>query len=82
LSLAVEESEIRLKEIEMKLQQAHAKKRTYEHMFDRMKQDELKYKINSNDVERKLRLGNKKLKRNIENMINSKREDKETRHAL
>ena len=28
--------------------QAHAKKKTYEHMYDRMKRDELKYKINSN----------------------------------
>jgi hypothetical protein len=51
-------------------------------MYDRMKKDELKYKINSNAVERQLKMGHKKLERNIENMIISKREDRETRHAL
>lgn len=80
--MAVAESEAKLKEIETRLLQAHAKKKTYEHMFDRMKRDELKYKINSNAVERQLKIGNKRLQRNIENMIISKREDKETRHAL
>ena len=82
LTAAVAESECNLKDIETKLLQAHAKKKTYEHMYDRMKKDELKYKINSNAVERQLKVGNKRLQRNIENMIISKREDKETRHAL
>lgn len=78
----VEKSRNALKDIEIRLEQAHAKKRTYEHILDRMKKDELKHKINSNSVERDLRLGKKKLSRNIENLIISKREDKETRHAL
>lgn len=47
-----------------------------------MKRDELKYQVNSSEVENELRLGNQRLQRNIENMIVSKREDKETRHAL
>ena len=71
-----------LEDIELRLEQAHSKKRTYEHMLDRMKKDELKHKINSNSVERELRMGTKRLTRNIENLIISKREDKETRHAL
>lgn len=82
LTTAVEQSELRLKDIEIKLLEAHAKKKTYEHMYDRMKKDELKYKINSNSVEGELRVGNKKLERNIESMIVTKREEKQTRHAL
>lgn len=78
----VESSKNGLRDIEIRLEQAHARKRTYEHILDRMKKDELKHKINSNSVERQLRLGKKRLSRNIENLIISKREDRETRHAL
>lgn len=72
LGTQVEDSKNALKEIEIRLEQAHAKKRTYEHILDRMKKDELKHKINSNSVEGQLRLGRKKLSRNIENLIISK----------
>ena len=78
----VQESEQRLKDIETKLLEAHATRKTYEHIYDRMKRDELKYQVNSSEVENELRLGNQRLQRNIENMIISKREDKETKHAL
>jgi len=82
LTTKVKGSEMALTDIEIRLEQAHARKKTYEHMLDRMKKDELKYKINSNSVERQLKLGDKRLTRNVENLITSKREDKETKHAL
>jgi len=82
LNAKLSQTEQNLEEVETKLAEAYATKKSYEHMLDRMKKDELIYQKNSSNVERNLRMGKVRLNRNVENLIKSKREDEETKHAL
>ena len=71
-----------LEEIEQKLAEAMATKKSYEYMLKRMKKDELIHQKNSFNVEKSLKLGKVRLSRNKEALIHSRREDQETKNAL
>ena len=64
-----------LDDIEQRLAEAMATKKSYEYMLKRMKKDELIHQKNSFNVEKSLKLGKVRLSRNKEALIHTRRED-------
>lgn len=71
-----------LKEVQLKLQEVTATKRTYEFMLDRVKRDHLINQKNSMSVDRKIEKDEIMIDKNRELLIKRKREEAETRHAI
>lgn len=71
-----------LKQVQVRLQEVSATKRTYEFMLDRVKRDHLINQKNSVSVDRKIEKDESAIEKNRELLIKRKREESETKHAI